>query len=173
MPASAVSRMPCTLRAAQRDCDSYMAHVALHVTAMLPLVRLAGLNDRVYRDEATSAWARCVTHPHLAWMAWPGSRALMGASNVTGCGPKERPQFDLRRSRSTWRRTTLNEAFNFHQHRTAGCAPAVRLLADQARCREPARKPQRQGAPSSAECAFARCTRAGACTCCSTGRCGR
>ena len=139
MPRSAVSRIPCCLHAARRDCDSYKAHVLLLITVQVPLSCVQVLSYNVYRDEASSVWARYVPQANPARMAWPEPRVLFTASNETGCGVKERLHLDVRRSRSTHKRTALNEAFNLHQNLDQDKLPIMLLLADQARCGEPAR----------------------------------
>ena len=139
MAASSVSRAPCTLRAAQRDRDSYTAHALLRVTVQVPLACVQVLSYSVYRDEASSVWARYVPQANPSRMAWPGPRVLFTASNETGCGVKERLHLDVRRSRSTYKRTALNEAFNLHQNLDRDKFPIMLLLADQARCGEPGR----------------------------------
>ena len=44
MPAITVAPVPCALRAAHRDCESYMVATLLQVTVQLPLVRLQVLS---------------------------------------------------------------------------------------------------------------------------------
>ena len=115
MPRSAVSRIPCGLHAPRLDRDSYKARVLLLVTVQVPLACVQVLSYSVYRDEASSMWARYGPQANPSRMTWPEPRVLFTVSNETGCGAKELPQFDVRRSRSTWRWTALSEDFNLHQ----------------------------------------------------------
>ena len=102
MAAISVVRVPFTFRAALRDRHSYMAHASLHVTVLLLLLRLAGLKNRVYRDEAGSVWARYVPQSNPSRMAWPEPRVLFTVSYETGCAVKERLHLDVRSPTFTW-----------------------------------------------------------------------
>ena len=85
----AVSRIPCGLHAARRDCDSYMEDRLLHVTVKVPLVRVQVLSYSADRNDHGRQVCPIPIHParrglgHATLRAHRRRQALVKRSDIS------------------------------------------------------------------------------------------